>query len=264
VLGSSDIGRTGPNGDALGAIVFELLTGVLGPNPRSPDARVLCSLFLGPLCEALLRIHSRGVWHLDLKPANLMWSNGEEADAVLTIIDFGSCAIKGQQKQLGEREWELPWIAPELRDGHPPTKACDVFSVGMMAVRLLLGWTDAELKKILDGGDLLLLILRANCVREDLAMLLCSMCSDEPRDRPKLGFLSELERLGLFLRYDSSSQHGTVSAGHGTVITDVPGIKADSSAPGTVISEMVAERVPHPTSVRQISPLQRSRASPGE
>jgi hypothetical protein len=71
----------------------------------------------------------------------------------LTIIDFGACALDGQQKLAGERYGEMtPWIAPELRSGQPPTAACDVFSLGWIALQCVMGLNDFELSCERDSG----------------------------------------------------------------------------------------------------------------
>ena len=113
----------------LGAIVTEPLTGASLEDQRFQDERKrrvdelsLVRDVLVPLCEALLKMHALGVWHLELAPANIVKSsNAEGADLVL--LEFGSCAFDGQdfnglQKNLGT---PTPWRAPELLcDGGAP------------------------------------------------------------------------------------------------------------------------------------------------
>jgi serine/threonine protein kinase len=65
---------------------MELLSGgLLVPQLYRGNERRVCVEVLGPLCEAVSKMHNRGVLHLDLKPANLMWSN----DWKLMVCSFG-------------------------------------------------------------------------------------------------------------------------------------------------------------------------------
>jgi serine/threonine protein kinase len=114
------------------------------------------------------------------------------------MIDFGTCAIDGKQKCDGERLNEpTAWIAPELRSGQPPSAACDVYSLGWIALQCVTGLNDFEVGCERNSGHDVRLLLMRERVSDGLSALLHRMCSEEPMDRPTLAdVLAELKQLG--------------------------------------------------------------------
>jgi hypothetical protein len=93
---------------------------------------------------ALDYAHKQGLIHRDIKPANIILDESEpgaEVHAILT--DFGlvrgaeqaSLSIGSTGGQLGTPEY----IAPEIWDGEPATKASDIYALGCVAYFLLTG-----------------------------------------------------------------------------------------------------------------------------
>lgn len=111
-----------------------------GPMPHDMVARV----FEG-LRDGLGSLHSEGVLHLDVKPANLFLvrSNGRETDAPLKILDLGVA----RQTAPGRRSVILSvsfgtesWMAPEQYS--LKTSVCaatDVWAMGLVAFYLFTG-----------------------------------------------------------------------------------------------------------------------------
>jgi serine/threonine protein kinase len=85
------------------------------------------------LLDALEYLHRRGVVHGDLKPSNVLVSDGHAR-----LVDFG-LSLYGDAARTGAR-WGTPaYMAPELLAGAPPTSASDLFAAGVILFELLCG-----------------------------------------------------------------------------------------------------------------------------
>ncbi|KAK0202737.1 hypothetical protein DFS33DRAFT_1436723 [Desarmillaria ectypa] len=100
--------------------------------PRLEEARVW--KIIADLSNGLTFIHTAGVIHLDLKPANIFVTS----DGRFKIGDFGMASLwprPPQETYLGptafEREGDKLYLAPEVLQGRYG-KAADIFSFGMM------------------------------------------------------------------------------------------------------------------------------------
>jgi eukaryotic-like serine/threonine-protein kinase len=92
------------------------------------------------VCDALLTLHREGYVHRDIKPGNVMWLPGCSR---WTLIDFGCAARAGALAPLG---YSAAYAAPEVvraaRAGERAmrvTKALDAWSLGLVALELILG-----------------------------------------------------------------------------------------------------------------------------
>ncbi|MDR3210338.1 MAG: protein kinase [Planctomycetota bacterium] len=93
--------------------------------------RRLLNVFI-QVCHAIEYAHSRGVWHLDLKPQNVKLGPFGE----VYVIDWG-LAIQGDDnpKRIGGTPL---YIAPERFHQGRPDARCDIYSLGVMLYRILL------------------------------------------------------------------------------------------------------------------------------
>jgi serine/threonine protein kinase len=108
----------------------------------------LCRV-LAQLARALEAVHAEGAVHRDLKGDNVLV---RLSDRVPVLVDFGSCHFAGAQRLT----WRsLPPVTPEylspqamlfllnsphLPDGYyPPSPADDLYALGVMAYRLVMG-----------------------------------------------------------------------------------------------------------------------------
>lgn len=87
------------------------------------------------LLQALKYLHRRGIIHRDLKPSNILIIK-TDAGPLLKVLDFGlSYASTGSPaRQLAGT---LPYIAPELFQGAPPSVASDLYAVGVISCEVL-------------------------------------------------------------------------------------------------------------------------------
>lgn len=101
---------------------------------RLPVRRAL--ELLRQVTAAVAYAHRLGVLHCDLKPANVLLTPEGSA----RVADFGLArAVTAPQPQDGQVWGSLPYLAPELLAGAPPTPASDVYSLGVLLHELLTG-----------------------------------------------------------------------------------------------------------------------------
>jgi hypothetical protein len=115
---------------------------------HSPSGPRLCRV-LAQLARALEAVHAEGAVHRDLKGDNVLV---RLSDRLPVLVDFGSCHFAGAQRLT----WRsLPPVTPEylspqamlfllnsahLPDGYyPPSPADDLYALGVMAYRLVMG-----------------------------------------------------------------------------------------------------------------------------
>ncbi len=147
------------------------------------DARVD---LLSRILQALAYLHRQGVVHRDLKPNNVLVSDGR-----LKLLDFGISILHAEAEGETAPAGTLLYMAPETLAGESPSAAADLFAAGVIAYELLAGHhplTDesprarplAPLLSRLDGvGADLEQVPAPPAVRAVLARLL----APSPRDR---------------------------------------------------------------------------------
>jgi serine/threonine-protein kinase len=82
------------------------------------------------LLGALAAIHSGGIVHRDVKPANILLDRGGAA----RLTDFGIARLAGATDltQTGQVMGTLRYMAPEIRGGEPATPRSDLYSSGIV------------------------------------------------------------------------------------------------------------------------------------
>ncbi len=97
---------------------------------RERGERVDCDQLARELLEALDHIHSAGILHRDVKPANVIVEPGGTAK----LIDFGialprdATALTSTGLVLGTERY----AAPEVMEGRPATERSDLYSAGVL------------------------------------------------------------------------------------------------------------------------------------
>jgi serine/threonine-protein kinase len=117
-------------------IVMEYVSGSsLAAAGRLPAGR---AIELGvQACAGLQHAHDAGIVHRDVKPANLLVSDG----GVLKIADFGIARVAESTRhtQAGTLLGTAAYLAPEQIAGEDATPASDIYSVGAVLYELLTG-----------------------------------------------------------------------------------------------------------------------------
>ena len=86
------------------------------------------------LCQALAAVHGRGLVHRDVKAQNVMREEGGRT----VLMDFGAGTelATGLRRPLDMAGTPL-YLAPELFDGRPATRASDIYSLGVLLYRMV-------------------------------------------------------------------------------------------------------------------------------
>uniref|UniRef100_A0A3B4GUE9 Protein kinase domain-containing protein n=1 Tax=Pundamilia nyererei TaxID=303518 RepID=A0A3B4GUE9_9CICH len=121
---------------------FELLDQCLWNYIGAPNNRRLpiseVRPILGQLTNVLSHLGSLGIVHADLKPGNIMVVKRYESPVKVRLIDFG-LACPASAVMPGDRVGTVGYSAPEVMLGLPYNEACDMWSLGLVAVELVTG-----------------------------------------------------------------------------------------------------------------------------
>jgi len=89
------------------------------------------------LCAGLAAAHEAGIIHRDLKTGNALLARKEDGTFRVVITDFG---LATEARLEAELEGGTPrYMAPELRRGEKPTKASDVYALGVILYEMVTG-----------------------------------------------------------------------------------------------------------------------------
>jgi hypothetical protein len=97
---------------------------------RGPVVGEEAGAVAGDLLAALGCIHAAGILHRDIKPANVLLSS----DGRARITDFGIAHPEDSTRltQTGHLVGTLRYLAPEVIDGHPPSRKSDLYALGVL------------------------------------------------------------------------------------------------------------------------------------
>ena len=108
--------------------------GRAGSNPRIYRAKRIMT----GVADALIWLHSQNILHCDIKPGNVL----VRPNGTITLVDFGAARWMDPQTHsaksirfVGTRSY----AAIELLSAQPTTPRTDIFSMGVMAYKLLTG-----------------------------------------------------------------------------------------------------------------------------
>ena len=96
-------------------------------------------------CEQALRglaaVHTMGVHHFDLKPANIMIAAPQLPEERVVIIDFGFAAFVEGRELTSDDEvaGTLSYIAPERLRGSLVDERSDIYSMGIILYEMIFG-----------------------------------------------------------------------------------------------------------------------------
>jgi transcriptional regulator with GAF, ATPase, and Fis domain len=87
------------------------------------------------VAEVIAPLHRVGVVHGDIKPGNAVI----DTQGAAHVIDFGLARVVGRDARVGPPAGTLPFMAPELLRGAPPTPRSDIYALGATLWLLLTG-----------------------------------------------------------------------------------------------------------------------------
>ena len=113
-------------------LLLEYVDGKTLDEIEAPELGQLVLIFC-QVSSALTHMHRRGVFHGDLKPANIMLAkNGQ-----VKLIDFGTAWVRGQEKN---RIQGTPnYIAPEQANEKVVDEKTDIYNLGATMYRMFTG-----------------------------------------------------------------------------------------------------------------------------
>lgn len=100
----------------------------------------VCLDFAAQICQALVHVHSYGIVHQDLKPANIMVRKDElTGELKFKLIDFSIAFSIGQQRKFARWGGTIRYAAPEQvkKDVSLIDFRTDIFSLGVILYELL-------------------------------------------------------------------------------------------------------------------------------
>ncbi len=95
---------------------------------------------LAQIADALDYTHRLGIVHCDVKPSNILVSQGFSRSGAV-LIDFGVAHAVAEDvgRHTTHIEASLPYSAPELLRGQAPSAATDEYALACTAVELITG-----------------------------------------------------------------------------------------------------------------------------
>jgi serine/threonine protein kinase len=165
-----------------------------GPMPAHDVASIGAQV-----AEALAYIHSRGVVHRDVKPANILINDvaGMAFHRVAKLTDFGIASFSGGQQYTAEGVLlgTASYMSPEQVTRGPITPASDIYSLGLVLLEALTGerpfpGTAVESLAARINGDPLVPDTLAPQWRD----LIRRMTDRDPEKRPKAATISRVLR----------------------------------------------------------------------
>lgn len=98
----------------------------------------------GQLCDAMQRVHERGILHRDLKPDNLFLIEREENPSFLKVLDFGIAKPLGKDLYHSGQETRTSigtplYMAPEQFTSLRVDERTDIYAMGAVLYEMLSG-----------------------------------------------------------------------------------------------------------------------------
>jgi tetratricopeptide (TPR) repeat protein len=95
-----------------------------------------CVQLLLQFLQALAYLHQHGIIHRDLKPSNVLVTS----DDTVKVLDFGLALTSEYAKAIENSvSGTLPYMAPEVIQGQPPSVSSDLYAFGIIAYEVLSG-----------------------------------------------------------------------------------------------------------------------------
>jgi serine/threonine protein kinase len=197
----------GPNYLVMEFLEGSTLAATIKQQPFPPE---LVARYGAQIADALAEAHSVRIVHRDLKPSNIMLTRHG-----VKVLDFGLAKIvPGNRTALDARITETgsimgtpAYMAPEQVEGHEPSHASDLFSLGLVIYEMLTGrlpFPGASLGQLLSSGTQVPLpeVPRGRSgILADLHRLIGKLLQRDPAARPQSAAEVAQELLGLAGRH---------------------------------------------------------------
>lgn len=205
------------------------------------------------ICEALACAHDQGVYHRDVKPANIFIPD----QGVLKVVDFGIARTHDSTlTQDGALIGTPTYMSPEQFMGQRVDARSDLFSAGIILYEMLTGekpFTGEALTTIMHH------ILKSNpapphelnyMVPEALSAVVMKALSKKPQERyPDGRAMAKALRESLKDNPDMSVITGAPAAGEATVVTTASDLRQmQAASDGTVLETTAPGSLPAPAS----------------
>lgn len=141
------------------------------------------------LAEGLEYIHSRGVVHRDVKPANVLMVdyNGDNSRTRAKLTDFGIALLAESERFTadGSATGSAHYMSPEQATGDPIGPASDVYALGLVLLECFTGATEFPGAAVPSAvARLMRDPVIPDTVPAAWAGLIAAMTAREPGDRP--------------------------------------------------------------------------------
>jgi protein kinase-like protein len=151
------------------------------------------------VCDGLAHAHAAGILHRDVKPSNVLLTDGDRVSA--RVLDFGLAQMAEAETltEQGDVPGTLAYISPERLAGREATPASDVWAVGVMLWEALVGrhpfWRGSMLEtaRAIEAGARPLAEFRPDLPKQ-LLRLVDSSLATNPARRPRARELADALR----------------------------------------------------------------------
>jgi eukaryotic-like serine/threonine-protein kinase len=151
------------------------------------------------VCDGLAHAHAAGILHRDVKPSNVLLTDGDRVSA--RVLDFGLAQMADAETltEAGDVPGTLAYISPERLAGGEATPAADVWAVGVMLWEALAGrhpfWRGSMLEtaRAIEAGARPLAELRPDLPKR-LLRIVDSTLAKSPARRPTARDLADALR----------------------------------------------------------------------
>ncbi|MEM9487683.1 MAG: protein kinase [Myxococcota bacterium] len=149
VVAIYDYGQTG---DGTLYLAMEYLSGrrlssLIRNDPPSSPRRVVA--LINQVCAALGEAHAAGILHGDLRSDNILVEEQRDGRSLVKVFDFGVArlvndtggadGVGGSDADISSFTGSPEYMAPELIVGRPPSRASDIYSIGVVLYELVTG-----------------------------------------------------------------------------------------------------------------------------
>jgi serine/threonine-protein kinase len=159
-------------------LLMEFVEGKTLDEIEAPELGQLVLIFC-QVASALTHMHRRGVFHGDLKPANIMLNKIGQ----VKLIDFGTAWVRGQDKHRVQGTPQ--YIAPEQAVEKVVNEKTDIYNFGAAMYRMVTGrFAQQGIPKPGEDRKLASPAKINNRIPEALSALLIACLSLDPSKRP--------------------------------------------------------------------------------